>query len=432
MTRRWPGQLLLALVMAAGMGCYYFEMFLPHSLAVRAAADAAGGYFFANDFYPIWLTSRECVWRHIDPYSPEITRSIQRGLVGRSLLSPRPGDPASDYRTLPYPAFVDLYGLPVSWLPFPAARIVVGFVFLFLIAVSVFLWAKTLGWNLETPQLLVFVILTWFSYQGLEGMFAEQIGVLSVFLLAMTAASLIDGKLVRSGCCLALATVKPQMCALLIFYLMVWALAEWKRRRRFVISFLATEAWLCLLAMLVWPNWIASWIHSLLTYGDYSRPPLPCALFGFYPGVIVIVALLAASAVLAWRRRKASPSTPEFAAAVALLLAVTAVTLLPEHAVYDHLILLPGIMLAMQSRRQIASGSAVSRGVAALAVAVIAWPWLAAPVVLAMKVAAPASAAAILFLPVRTAAAIPFVVLALLFITIRNAQSPAQATAATA
>ena len=80
----------LALVGAASMVYYQFGLFMPRVEKVRAVKLLAGGYSFGDDFYPIWLTSREWLREHRDPYSPAVTRDIQIGLFGRSLIRPIP------------------------------------------------------------------------------------------------------------------------------------------------------------------------------------------------------------------------------------------------------------------------------------------------------------------------------------------------------
>jgi len=81
-------------------------------LEIRAAKGLGNGYSFGDDFYPIWLTSREALGWHRDPYSVEMTREIQTGLFGRPLDAHIPTDPPTDYRTFAYPAFTNLIFWP--------------------------------------------------------------------------------------------------------------------------------------------------------------------------------------------------------------------------------------------------------------------------------------------------------------------------------
>src|ERR1700690_4516377 len=116
--------LSLALLGAAAMVYYHLALFMPRVLEVSATRNLAGGYAVGNDFYPVWLTSREWLRERRDPYSAEVTREIQQGLFGRPLDPRIPTDPLTDYRTFAYPAFSDLLFWPAAEFPFPVVRVV--------------------------------------------------------------------------------------------------------------------------------------------------------------------------------------------------------------------------------------------------------------------------------------------------------------------
>ena len=59
--------LSLALLGAAAMLYYHLRLFMPRVLEVVATRNLAGGYTFGNDFYPVWLTSREWLREGRDP-----------------------------------------------------------------------------------------------------------------------------------------------------------------------------------------------------------------------------------------------------------------------------------------------------------------------------------------------------------------------------
>ncbi len=405
------------------MGYYYFGVLLPHSRVIQLAAHAAGGYSFGNDFYPIWLTARECLRHHRSPYSAEITQQIQIGLFGRVLSAANPGDPSPDYRAFSYPAFIDLPASVLARLSFPAARMLMAILLPLLTAASVMLWARALDWKASPACLTILVVLTLFSYPGLAALFAQQVGLAVGFLLAGAISALTNSKPGWAGCLLAFATVKPQMSALLIFCLLLWAFAKWGERWKLAAGFAATLALMTFSAWLVWPNWIGSWVHVMLNYRNYSRPPLLGYLFGHYVGVALIGLALAGSFAYAWRMRSAPPTSAQFRITIALTLAVTTVALLPEHAVYDHVILLPGIIMVLRSWRQLWAANPPVRWILVLAAVVLFWPWVAALFVDAARLSVAPLATTILFLPLRTAAAIPFVVLALLVMVGRRETS---------
>ena len=383
--------LLLSVLCAAGMVYYHLFLFVPRAMEVRAVQGFGNGYSFGADFYPIWLTSRQGLLHHRDPYSPEMTRQIQIGLFGRALDAGNPAA-AQDYRAFAYPAFADLLFWPLAFLPFSVVRIGLAVILPVATALSIVLWLRTFRPRASRVMLVSLTLLTLSSYVVLEGLFAEQVGLLVGFLLAASLAALVDGRLFLSGSLLALTLIKPQMTALLAAYLLLWGFCQWRVRRRFVGGFLIVTALLG--------------VSSL----------------GSRLGPLLIAALLVTALALAWRMRHASPTSTEFALTISLLLAVTAITLLPGHAVYDHVVLLPGIILIALSWRDFAGSSRVFRVVLGVTALALFWPWILAPVVIAMRpiLSPQLFVAAVLMLPIRTAGSMPFGVCALLGLMMRQ------------
>ena len=213
--------LSLALLGASAMLYYHLGLFMPRVLEVSASKNLAAGYAFGNDFYPVWLTSRECVLTGRDPYSAQMTREIQKGLFGRSLNSQIPTDPLPDYRTFAYPAFTDLLFWPAGQVPFPVLRVIVLVLLVALTITSVVLWMDALSWRLSWSWLAVTVSLTLFSYPVIEGLYAGQLGLVVGFLLAAAILALQRRHLVLAGTLMALTTIKPQMTVLAVVYLLL-------------------------------------------------------------------------------------------------------------------------------------------------------------------------------------------------------------------
>jgi hypothetical protein len=155
-------------------------------------------------------------------------------------------------------------------------------------------------------------------------------------------------------------------------------------------------------------------------YRRYSTPALLCYLLGDQIGSLlcplVIAALLLSVLTLAWRMRHAALGSTEFALTGSLLLAVTSITLLPGHAVYDHVILLPGILLIGFSWRSFLGSSRPLRVVLGVGALALFWQWILAPIVIALRpiLSTRLFVSVVLTLPIRTAGSIPFGVLALL------------------
>ncbi len=426
-----PWLLGLALVGAASMIYYQFGLFMPRVEKVRASKHLGGGYAFGDDFYPIWLASREWLRERRDPYSPAVTRDIQIGLFGRPLTGEFSTDPPADYRTFAYPAFTVLLLWPTSQVAFPPLRIVLAILLCALIAAGAIFWTRALSWRVSSPWLVIILLLTVCSYPELEGLYAGQLGLLVGFLLAGSVLALVRGRLLLAGMLMALTTIKPQMTLLAILYLLIWSAHDWRRRGRFTLSFLGTIFLLVSAALAVWPRWIQSWGRIVQGYPQYSMPPLAGELLGLGPnsGIALFAIALIATLLLARRARAAVAGSYEFWLTLSLLLAITTVTLLPGQSVCDHLILLPGIFL-LASRKTSRGSSPIFLALLAIGIAVLLWPWVAALGLIALRPFLSPEvfySKAVFVLPLRTAAAFPFVVLALLAIVRRaTSRSPGQ------
>lgn len=422
--------LCLALIGAASMTYYHQGLFMPRVVAVRMAAGLGKGYSFGNDFYPIWLTSREWVRAGRDPYSAEMTREVQQGLFGRPLDSRIPTDPPTDYRTFAYPAFTDLLFWPAAEFPFPLVRVALVCALAALTFASVLLWLRVLDWRLNWNWLAVILLLTLTSYPALEALFAAQLGLLVAFLLAAALLAIQRNRFLLAGILMALTTIKPQMTVLAIIYLLLWSAHDWRVRGRFCIGFVSTLTLLVGTSLAALPHWIQSWTHILLAYPRYAMPPLVTEVLTSHLGprfagpaaLALTVAAMIIASVLAWRNRAAACGSFAFWMTLPLLLSITTITILPGQAIYDHFILLPGILLLVRYRSPIRDAGRAPRMLLSLGALVLFWPWIAAfALILLRPWLAPAdfNSTAIFTLPIRTAASLPFAVLALLAWTMR-------------
>jgi hypothetical protein len=424
--RRFSSTLAFCLaLMGAGSMLYYHQaLFMPRVVAVRTAEGLGNGYSFGNDFYQVWLTSRQWLLLRSDPYSPEMTREIQTGLYGRPLDPTRPGDPI-DRRVFPYPAFADLLFWPAAEFPFSSLRVVVVSILTALTFASVLLWLRALDWSPSWNWFTVILLLTLCSYPVLEALFAAQLGLLVAFLLAASLFALRRDRFLLAGFLMAITTIKPQVTILAVFYFLIWALYDWGVRGRFLIGFFSALALLVGASLAAMPHWIQSWIHTVLAYRHYTRPPLvtevlTAALGPRFSGPATLV-LTAASIILAialaWRNRAAAYGSFAFWSTLTLLLSITTITILPGQAVYDHVILLPGILLLVRYRNILLAAGPVPRLLLAIGGLILFWPWIGAFLLLALRpLIAPSTfdSTAVFSLPIRTAASLPFAVLALL------------------
>ena len=439
---RWSRDLLvlaLALIGAASMSYYYLGLFIPRSFAVHAANHQAGGISFGNDFYQIWIASRQWLYERRDPYSPELTRKIQIELYGHPVDPRRAGDP-KDLRMFPYPAFAEIFFWPTGLFPFALVRLAVLCLLAPLTAATIILWMRALSWHLDWKGLTVLLLLVLCSYPAFEAFYAVQAGLLVGFLFAASMFSLRQGRLLQSGVFLGLTIIKPQVTALAILYLLVWTIHDWRRRGRFCTGFFTTVFSLVGGALIVWPHWISSWLHVVILYHGYAGHPLVEELFttplgaraAGVPTLVTTAVLTAFALLLIWQNRAAATNSLSFWRTLSILLGITAIALLPGQALYDHGILLPGVFLLFMSRQELSS-SRISKILMYIGVAVLLWPWFASFGLILLRPLLTQEqfySKAIFALPLRTAAVFPFMVLGMLLLVGRSRQSLVEAAPA--
>jgi hypothetical protein len=411
----------VVLLLSCGMTYYHLGLYLPHVIQWRIATGLGGGYSFGDDFYPIWLTSREALLQHRNPYAPDMTRDIQVGIFGRPLNPRRPGDPLVNYRAFAYPAYVDLLFWPLSLVPFPALRVGLAILLAILTIISLPLWLRFLRLRASPLFLALLLMLTLSSYAVLEGLFAGQVGLVVGFLLAASFAAMVDDRLFLAGTFLSFTFIKPQMSAIVAVYLILWSVSDWRKRRHFVYGLSAWSVLLASASLLVWPHWITEWRRILSGYGGYSQPPLITYSLGpsLGPklGPFLTVTLLAAALILMWKMRKLPVSSPWFALTISLLLALTAITILPGQAVHDHVMLLPGILLIALTWRRWFSSSRTLRIIVAAGALALFWQWITGPFLLVLRYFLPPArffTNPVLLLPFHAAASLPLAVSATL------------------
>lgn len=415
--------LCLALIGAASMLYYHQRLFMPRVEAARMAQGLGNGYLFGNDFYQVWLAAQESLHNRHDLYSPEMTREIQTGLFGRPLDPNRPADPI-DRRVFPYPAFTALLFWPAAEFPFyPVRAIVVGLLAALIVA-TVIIWLRLLDWRISGKWIAVMLLLTLSSYPALEGLYSAQLGLLVGFLLAAAILAIQRGHFVFAGFLLALTTIKPHVTALVILYLLLWSLHLWRERGRLLVGFLSTLALLAVTALVVFPHWIQSWTQTVLAARHYTQPPVLAEVLTSFLGprlagpttALLTAVFILAAVILAWRNRAAASNSRAFWITLGLLLTITTTTILRGLAIYDHLIMLPAILLLIRNQGELTITKHVSPILLAVGALVLFWPWIAAfALILLRPWLAPSTfnSGAILSLPLRNAASLPLIVLVL-------------------
>ena len=383
---------------AAGTWLYASRVLIPYQIRDSAAHDIPRGNL--SDLYTRWLGARELLLHGRDPYSPELTREIQVGFYGRPLPPEGPG--GRNYQQgFYYPVYVAFLLAPTIDLPFGMVRKGFFWALLGLTVVTIPLWLRVLRWPLPLWGQAALVLFTIGSVPVMLGLKLEQMTLLVIPLLAAAMVLLVLDHQVPAGILLALATIKPQLVWLVLLWLTIWTLADWRRRYRWAASFVCSMAILCAASEWYLPHWILRFWQAVREYHSYTGE---MSAMDMLIGVPWSRALeLVASALmmaLCWRERRQPANSEAFVFTLSLVLAIT-MLVVPSYGPYNQVLLIPALLVLVRQRRMMWRRSAASRFLLVVTASLLFWPWIASTVLAGLSYILPKEA-------VERAWAVPF------------------------
>jgi hypothetical protein len=330
-----------------------------------------------SDLYAQWWGAHELLLHHRDPYNPAVTREIQIVIYGAPVAPSHPGDVAERGGGFAYPIYVAFLMWPTLHLAFPVVQGLFVSLFVVLTPASLWLWLYALRWRLPPAKLLILAVFTFGTFPVLQGLKLQNLSLLVAFLVASAMASVAADYLVLAGLLLAGTTIKPQFVILLIPWLALWTVGDWRRRQRLIWSFLTATAVLVLGGEALASGWISRFLtvvraYRKYTYGHSLLDVWFTQRFGPVVGVVLVLAVLA----LCWRCRSDPPQSPRFFLASCLVLAATLVVI-PTLEPHAQLLLLPGILFLLRYGSGIWRSGKVARLFLASAWILLGWPWVA-------------------------------------------------------
>ncbi len=357
------------------MWFYVDRILVSYQVADAAAHHRPRGNL--SDLYPRWLGARELLLHGRNPYSDDLTIEIEKGYYGRALDPARADDP-KDRQGFAYPVYVVFVLAPLIGLPFHEVQIFFHWLLLVVTAGSVWLWLKALRWKLPWLAMAAAMALTLGSVPGVQGIKLQQLSLLVAGLLAAAAACIASGYLFCGGALLALATIKPQLAWLFVGWLLVWAVSDWRARRRLVFGFGLVMVVLLGGAEIVLPGWLRMFMAALGQYHRYTQNQsvLDQLVPWGFAGKILAAAAVIGCAFFLWRVRRKAGDAVEFGEAVALVMALT-VLVVPMYAPYNQVLLVPAILVLVRDRAMFLSRSRVRRFAYLVGVLVVGWEWAA-------------------------------------------------------
>lgn len=331
---------------------------------------------FHNDLIGRWVGTRAALQGR-DPYSPEVLNEIQRAYYGRPLT---PADHVPD-QAFNYPAHLVLLLAPFSWLSWESFRLLFLGCSIPLMILSFLCSIRLLHLPVTPSQEVSLILLSLFSWPAIWGLRLLQPTVLVFVFMILGCWLLSRTHYVSAGVFLALATVKPQVVAPLLLWLLVWAC--YHRAWKFLMSLLFTGGLLFLLTCAVVPHWISHWLTALRTFQSvYGVLPLEYVL-GHWPGRVATLLLGAWTGLQMLRGLRYSSGDPQFGFCVALALAATLCANFTILAmIYNQILLVPASLLLVCAKPLTTEWSALARR---LALASLQWEFASVPLALLIR-----------------------------------------------
>ncbi len=393
---------------------YARRVLIPQQKAYAAAHALPRGNL--SDLYPRWLGARELLLHGRDPYSAEVTRDIQIGYYGRPLDPSRPDDP-HDAEGFAYPVYVVFFLAPTIALPFAVVQKCFFWLLVVVALATTLVWLRVLRWDVSLGIQLTLLALTLGSLTVMQGLKLQQISLMVAGLVAIAIALLVTDHAIAAGILLALSTIKPQLVWLLLFWLAIWTLADWRRRYRLAVSFLVTMA--ILLAASEWylPQWIPRFLHAIHDYQAYTgaRSVLDTLLGPPWSRALELAAFAAVLGVF-WRERRQAANARAFAFTLSLALAAT-ILLVPSFAAYNQVLLIPALLVLVKERRTIWQRGVGNRLLVAVTAGLVVWPWISSTVLAGLSfILPPETVERAWALPFWTVTQIPVGVAALMLV----------------
>jgi hypothetical protein len=283
------------------------------------------------------------------------------------------------------------------------------------------LWLRFFNLRLSVTALFSFLLLLLTSIPVLQNLTILQPFLLVACCIAGAALLAKSGRMFLAGVLLALATIKPQVCLLPLAWFALWIASDWRRRRSLFWGFAAAFSALLVSSDLLLPGWLIQYPHVLRAYAEYTEAK--SFLDALLPSPLnwVFAALFLAAVVrLCWRERAHGADSAGFAIALCSVMTLGVLIVPALHNLFNHVLLLPVVLLVVRNWRQLRSADFATRATANVFWIFLFLPWPLAIVALARPLTSHSNGLLKLWsLPLAASMALPFAAFSFL-IVLRN------------
>jgi hypothetical protein len=277
-----------------------------------------------------------------------------------------------------YPLYATLLLWPAIYLPFSTVQVLFFFISILVTLGSLVIWLRGFRFHVPPVQLLTLALFTVGSFPALQGIRLQNLSLIVAALLAAGVTLLTSEHLILAGIFLAASTFKPQFTLVLVPWLALWTMSDWRRRQSLAWSFLASMLLLVGGSEWLLPGWIGRFLEVVQAYRHYTfGRSLLDVWFTPRAAPFVAAALLLAVLALCWKYQRHPANSPGFFLATSLVLAATLVVI-PTLAPHAQLLLLPGFLCLFRYRSELWRSGPFARLLPFAAWLLLAWPWVAA------------------------------------------------------
>jgi hypothetical protein len=258
--------MVLAIITGLGIANYQFVLETP------------GG----NDFLPRWVGASYWLVQGINPYDPQVSLAAQRMIYGRA------ADPTQneDIAHFVYPLPSMIFFAPFGLLPYPVARAVWMTLLEIGLALLISVGVQLAGWKPSRKMMALLIIFSIGWYHGFRSVIVGQFAVIEALIMTGALLAVQRRQDNLAGVLVGLSISKPQMSALLILFILVWAIRS--KRWELVLWTIGTLTALIGVSLVLINDWPLLWIRQLLEYSNYtSNPTTITILAGLIPSVSV-------------------------------------------------------------------------------------------------------------------------------------------------
>ena len=265
---------------------------------------------------------------------------------------------------------------PTVRLPFAEVQNIFRVLLPLLALATILLWILMLRWGCGLPVLGIIVLLSFGNFPVLESIYLQQPVLFSAVFLAGACAALSVGWLGFAGVLLALATIKPQLLAVLSLWLMLWACCNWKARKKLVLGFVLTMIVLAGGAEILLPGWISKFVSGAASYQSYTgSASILTLLFTKWGGAELQGMLLVALGLVAWQLRGEDAGSLRFHFMFCAALVATLVVI-PTVYPTGQAMLLPAVFFLQQNVARFWSLGRAARLAYVAVWSLIGWQWV--------------------------------------------------------